>query len=99
MVQNLFMANAKPNTRLLCVFFNGKTPMPLGLGGFVGETSVPLPMIPPLRCTYNQARDSIISYLAFVIGTSIFILFKHDSSRLIETPYYLAMDVNFFQKV
>ena len=74
--------------------------MPLSLGGFIGETPAPLPMIPPLGRACNQARGLIISSLAFATGASLFILFEHDSQVvLLKTSRSLAMDVRFFQKV
>ena len=74
--------------------------MSLGLGGFIEETSAPLPMIPPLERACNQARGLIISSLAFAIGASLLILFEHDSQVvLLKTSRYLDIDARFFQKV
>ena len=72
------MANAKPNTGILGVFFNGETLMPLNLGGFNGETPADLPMILFLACVCHLARGLIISPLAFTSNASINILFKHN---------------------
>ena len=57
--------------------------MPLGFGGFIGETPVPLPMIHPLGRAYNQVRGLIFLPLAFVTGASSIILFEHGSQVVV----------------
>ena len=77
MVQSLFIAYIKSNSRAIRVFFNGETSMPLDLSGFIEETPVPFQMIPPLGYACHLARGLIILPLTFAIGGSPIILFEH----------------------
>ena len=65
------MTNAKPNTKIFCVFCNvGETPILLGLGSLTKEALAPLPMVPSLIRAYHLVRYLIILLLAFANGAS-----------------------------
>ena len=93
------MVNAKLNTRIIDVFFNGETPMLLNVGDFNREIPTFLPMVLPLACAYYLAEVLIISTLVFAIGASIIILLYTSQVILLKIPHYLIINVKNFQKI
>ena len=98
--QIIFMTNAKLNTRILGVLFNGEIPTPLAHDGFYrrNSSSPPNNSFPRMCMSFGKRHDHL--NLGFATGSSFIILFEHNSKViLLRTPYYLAIDMAIFLKV